>query len=86
MNGNKRPQNWDFDYVACPQEVLFGKFNTSHKGLGEEEARNRLDEYGYNEPARKKRRTILIQILSKFLNPLVIVLLVIAVFSLFFGE
>jgi Mg2+-importing ATPase len=46
----------------------------------------RLEEYGYNEPARKKKRAILFQILSKFINPLVIVLVIIAGFSLFFGE
>ena len=86
MNGNKKIQNWDFDYINCPQEVLFEKFKTSPKGLNAGEAKDRIEEYGYNEPARKKRRTILIQILSKFLNPLVIVLLVIAGFSLFFGE
>ena len=86
MNGKKKLQNWDFDYIACPQEILFEKFKTSQKGLSEGEAEKRLEEYGHNEPARKKRRTILIQILSKFLNPLVIVLLVIAAFSLFFGE
>jgi Mg2+-importing ATPase len=76
----------DFDYTGCSQEVLFEKFKTSAKGLTEEEVRERLDEYGYNEPAKKKKRTILLQILSKFINPLVIVLLIIAAFSLFFGE
>jgi Mg2+-importing ATPase len=86
MNGNKKLQNWGFDYIDSSQELLFENFETSPKGLSEDEAGKRLEEYGYNEPARKKRRTILIQILSKFVNPLVIVLLVIAAFSLFFGE
>jgi Mg2+-importing ATPase len=86
MNGNMKPQNWDFDYIGCSQEVLLEKFKTSSKGLHEQEAVRRLEEYGYNEPAKKKKRTILFQILSKFLNPLVIVLLIIAGFSLFFGE
>ncbi|MCX7927627.1 MAG: magnesium-translocating P-type ATPase [Candidatus Omnitrophica bacterium] len=85
-NGIKKLQNWDFDYISCPQEVLFSKLNTSFKGLTEQEAQSRLQQYGYNEPAKKKKRTILIQILSKFLNPLVLVLLIIAGFSLFFGE
>jgi len=81
-----KSQNYDFDYVSVPEKVLFEKLNTSRKGLSDEEALRRLEEYGYNEPARKKKRTILLQILSKFLNPLVIVLLIIAAFSLFFGE
>jgi Mg2+-importing ATPase len=86
MNGNMKPQNWDFDYIGCSQEVLLEKFKTSSKGLHEQEAVRRLEEYGYNEPAKKKKRTIIFQILSKFINPLVIVLLIIAGFSLFFGE
>lgn len=79
-------QNLDFDFVNCTQETLFEKLGTSQKGLTDEEAKKRLSEYGFNEPAKKKKRTILFQILSKFLSPLVIVLLVIGVFSLFFGE
>ncbi|TAM42942.1 magnesium-translocating P-type ATPase [bacterium] len=86
LNGSRKPQNWSFDYAGCSQETLFGQLATSPKGLSEDEAQKRLEEYGFNEPARKKKRTILIQILSKFINPLVIVLLIIAAFSLFFGE
>jgi Mg2+-importing ATPase len=85
-NGNCNPQVLDFDYVSCPAEVLFEKLKTSEKGLSEQEARRRLEEYGLNEPAKKKKRTILVQILSKFINPLVVVLLIIAAFSMFFGE
>jgi len=79
-------QNFDFDYIGCPIEELFAKLRTSEKGLTEDEALRRLEEYGYNEPAKKKKRTIILQILFKFVNPLVIVLLIIAGFSLFFGE
>ena len=86
LNQNKKSQILDFDYIGSPAEVLFEKFRTSQRGLTEQEAKKRLEEYGYNEPARRKKRTILTQILSKFVNPLVIVLLIIAAFSLFFGE
>jgi len=85
-NGGRKSQAWDFDYISCTAGVLFEKLETSEKGLAEQEAENRLLEYGFNEPARKKKRTILFQIFSKFVNPLVIVLLIIAAFSLFFGE
>lgn len=85
-NGNKKLQNWDFDYIGSSGDSLFDKLKTSQKGLSEQDAQRRLQQYGFNEPAKKKRRTILAQILSKFINPLVIVLLVIATFSLFFGE
>jgi len=76
----------DFDYVRCAHEALFEKLVTSQKGLTDHEARERLSVYGYNEPAKKKKRAVLFEIFSRFLNPLVIVLLVIAGFSLFFGE
>ncbi len=55
----------DFDYISSPIEVVFEKLNTSAEGLSEAEAEKRLEEYGYNEPARKKKRTILFQIFSR---------------------
>jgi len=76
----------ELDYAGYPKEVIFEKLKTSEKGLTDQEAKKRLLEYGPNEPAKKKKRTILREILSKFLNPLVIVLLIIGGFSLFFGE
>ena len=86
INGSKKSQAWDFDYIACSPETIFDKLKTSQKGLTEQEAKNRIMEYGLNEPAKKKKRTIIREILSKFVNPLVIVLIIIACFSLFFGE
>jgi len=82
----KKLQVLDFDYIKSPLEVVFEKLKTSEKGLAQDEAQKRLEEYGHNEPVEKKERPILIQILLKFLNPLVMVLLIIAAFSLFFGE
>jgi len=69
-----------------PPGCAFAKLATSQKGLSDSQARERIEQYGYNELARKKKRAIVFEILSKFLNPLVIVLLIIAGFSLFFGE
>ena len=86
MNGNKKSQIWDFDYIGSSAELVLEKLSTSLKGLSDLEASDRLQAYGYNEPARKKKRTIFLEILLKFINPLVIVLVVIAAFSLFFGE
>ncbi|MDD5568671.1 MAG: HAD-IC family P-type ATPase, partial [Candidatus Omnitrophica bacterium] len=86
LSGNSKPQTLNFNYLNCPIEELYAKLQTSEKGLTEKEAEKRLQEFGYNEPARKKKRTILTQILLKFVNPLVIVLLIIGGFSLFFGE
>ncbi|MBI5390334.1 magnesium-translocating P-type ATPase [Candidatus Woesearchaeota archaeon] len=85
-NGTKKLQSWDFDPLSATNEQLFDKMGTSVRGLSDEEAKHRLQEYGYNEPARKKKRQLIFQIFSKFLNPLVIILFIIAFFSLFFGE
>ncbi len=85
INGNQKPQMVDFDYIGCPIETVLDKLKTSIKGLTDSEVYERLEKYGFNEPAKKKKRTILAQILSKFVNPLVIVLIIIGSFSLFFG-
>ena len=86
ISSQQKSQVLDFDHLECSIDVLFKKLETSMKGLNDKEAEDRLDEYGFNEPARKRKRTILVQILTKFLNPLVIVLLIIAGFSLFVGK
>ncbi|MCM8815997.1 MAG: magnesium-translocating P-type ATPase [Candidatus Omnitrophica bacterium] len=88
MRGKRRSssQSWDFDYIGLPVETIFEKLGTSFSGLSDEEADNRLHQYGPNEPVRKRKRTILFQFFSKFLNPLVVVLLIIAGFSIFLGE
>ncbi len=81
-----KSQDLPFDFIRCDQQALFKEFATSPKGLTDSEAFARLEQYGYNEPAKKKKRAILFQIVTKFFNPLVVVLLIIAAFSLFFGE
>jgi Mg2+-importing ATPase len=73
-------------FASLSAEEVLKRLNTSLKGLTEEEAQKRLQYYGFNEPHKRKKRRIVFQILSKFTNPLVIVLLIIAGFSLFFGE
>ncbi|MBF0478019.1 MAG: magnesium-translocating P-type ATPase [Candidatus Omnitrophica bacterium] len=70
----------------CAVEQILQRFSTSLKGLSAEEARTRIEKYGPNEPAKKKKRSLAFQILLKFFDPLIIVLLIIAGFSYFFGE
>jgi len=71
---NYKTQDLNCDYIRVATEELLGGLKTSREGLTDEEALRRLKEYGHNEPARKKKRTILFQLFSKFLNPLVIFL------------
>jgi P-type Mg2+ transporter len=56
------------------------------RGLTSEEARERLAEYGPNEPAPVRRRSALLQFLLLFTSPLVIILLIAAVVAAFLGE
>ena len=64
-NGNTKNQTWDFDYISSTPELIFEKLKTSQKGLTDQEAQKRIQEYGLNEPAKKHKRTVLFQILSK---------------------
>ncbi|MEK6567303.1 MAG: magnesium-translocating P-type ATPase, partial [Candidatus Omnitrophota bacterium] len=85
MNNSKNIQAW-FYYAASSGDDVLKNLHTSTEGLSENESRDRLKEYGYNETAKKRKRTVLFLILPKFINPLVIVLLIVAGFSFFFGE
>jgi len=74
------------NYAHYSTENLFSEFNTSLKGLSDREAKALIRKYGLNVPAQRKKIPAIVQLFSKFLNPLVIALIVIAIFSLFFGE
>ncbi|MDD5594010.1 MAG: magnesium-translocating P-type ATPase [Candidatus Margulisbacteria bacterium] len=74
------------DYFKSSLAEVFDELKTSEKGLPEEEVQKRLKLYGLNRPVVRKEKSIPAQILSRFMNPLVVVLLIIAGFSLFFGE
>jgi Mg2+-importing ATPase len=74
------------DYTIKNVESVLKELKTSEKGLSEKEALKRLKQYGLNEPTKKKKNNIFFQILSRFTNPLVVALLVIAIISMFLGE
>src|SRR5512136_786456 len=50
--------------------------NTSTTGLSSEEAEKRLEIYGRNELAKKKKRAAILNFLSRFKSPLVIILMI----------
>jgi len=66
-------------------DVLKG-LNTNVNGLTDAEAKERIKKYGYNDPIKRDKRPAIIQFLLKFTNPLIVVLLFIAVFTLFYAE
>ncbi len=55
-------------------------------GLTSEEAAERLEKFGLNDPAPSRRRSGVVQLLALFLNPLVVILLVAAAASAFLGQ
>jgi Mg2+-importing ATPase len=78
--------NTGSDLSGMKIESVFERLQTLEKGLNDAEAKARLIKNGPNRPVAKKEKSIIVQVLLRFFNPLVMVLLIIASFSLFFGE
>ena len=55
--------------------AVLQRLHTEANGLTAEEARARLKQYGPNEIAREKRKSVLMRLISNVKNPLVILLL-----------
>jgi P-type Mg2+ transporter len=67
--------------ASLTAEQVLSELKTEPGGLSEEEAANRLEQYGPNIVAREQRFTLLNLLLRACLNPLVILLTVLAVIS-----
>ncbi|MFH1286087.1 MAG: magnesium-translocating P-type ATPase [Candidatus Micrarchaeota archaeon] len=74
------------ELLSTPLEEVLSGLGTSKLGLSTEEAGKRLGKFGHNELARKKKRAIVLEFLSKFKSPLLIILLIAGLISGFFGE
>ncbi len=72
-------------YTLSVEETL-EIFKTRLEGLTEEEARERLKIYGYNEFVEKKRKSPIALFLKQFVNFLVVILLIASGISILFGE
>ncbi len=64
------------ELLSLPTNDLLSRLNTSPAGLSNQEAENRLEVYGRNEFARKKKRAAIFNFLSRFKSPLVIILMI----------
>jgi Mg2+-importing ATPase len=62
--------------LSLPINELLSRLNTSTAGLSSQEAEERLEIYGRNEFARKKKRAAIFNFLSRFKSPLVIILMI----------
>jgi len=69
------------------KEAVEKKLSSSLKrGLGEEEAKKRLHEYGYNEIEQKDRKSVFRMIADQFNDFMIIILIIAAVISGLLGE
>jgi len=68
--------------AASELDVVFSKLRTSASGLSSDDARERLEEFGPNVVAHDERHPRLRLLLRALVNPLVILLLVLAAFSI----
>ncbi|MGF3522898.1 MAG: magnesium-translocating P-type ATPase, partial [Candidatus Bathyarchaeia archaeon] len=74
------------EILSLPVESLLSRLGTSQAGLSSEETAERLEVYGRNELARKKKRSALFEFLAHFNSPLVIILLFAGSISGILGE
>lgn len=81
MNQNKK------DWYQLDFQNVEKEWNTNiEKGLTEKEASKRLEQYGKNELPKSKQKKIITVFGSQFLNPLVLILIVTGIISVFANE
>lgn len=66
--------------------AVLQRLHTETKGLTAKEARARLKQYGPNEIAKEKRKSVLMRLISNVKNPLVILLLALGLVSYLTGD
>ncbi|MDW8022702.1 MAG: magnesium-translocating P-type ATPase, partial [Nitrososphaerota archaeon] len=74
------------EVLTLPFEELLSRLKSSMDGLSSEEVKRRIEVFGYNELVRRKKRAVIIDFLSHFKSPLIIILLIAGLISGFFGE
>ncbi|MBU1199533.1 MAG: cation-translocating P-type ATPase [Nanoarchaeota archaeon] len=74
------------DYSTLKICEAVKSLKSSETGLNEEEAKKRLDEFGYNELPKEKKFTALIMFIDQFKDPLILLLIFAGLLSLFLHE
>jgi Mg2+-importing ATPase len=72
--------------LTRPTEELISSLESSPSGLSSREAARRLEAYGQNVLAKRKKRTSLVKFLQYFRSPLVIILVFAGLVTIFFGQ
>jgi Mg2+-importing ATPase len=83
LKNSTNPKAADFVHDAAVEEssAVLQRFGTSPSGLSEEEASARLEKYGPNEVAQEKQHDWLWRLWVAVRNPLVILLMVLAILT-----
>jgi Mg2+-importing ATPase len=74
------------EILSLPANELLARLSTSTAGLSSEEAEERLEVYGHNELAKKKKRAGILDFLSRFKSPLIIILMIAGAISAALGS
>jgi len=75
-----------FEQWSLPIAKLLEDLGSSPRGIEEAEAERRLEKYGQNELAAKKKRKIVLRYLSYFFNPLLVFLAIIGILSYYLSS
>ena len=81
-----KKQNLDFDPAVLPIQELFSKMESRPEGLTTREALRRFAIYGPNDVYENREKPVFWDIVERFKNPFVLLLLAMAVLSFFFGN
>jgi Mg2+-importing ATPase len=85
-NALKRGNKLTKEFWSVPAAHQLKHLGSTAKGLGGIEAKERLQKYGANRLATKKKTDSLSLFLAQFSNPLVLILIACAVVSFFLGD
>lgn len=68
-------------FFSKPHDKVLKNFNVSKSGLTENQVKENLDKFGYNQLTEKQKQTVMQVFLSQFKDLLVIILIIAAVIS-----
>lgn len=74
------------ELLSLPANELLARLGTSSSGLSSQEAERRLGIFGPNELVRRKRRVVILEFLSHFRSPLLMILMLAGLVSGLLGE
>ncbi len=73
-------------YETKTKDEILHELNTSESGLSEQEAKKRLQKYGYNRLEEGKKKKFISLFFSQFLDPMIFILMIAAIVSIVLNE